>query len=259
MIKSLHNSAAGINAQQSRIDTTSNNIVGINVDSYKAQRLSFADMVYAKMADAGRPVVAPPGERPLHGAGVRQIANLRDFIQGSIRETGRKTDLAIDGRGFFKVILPDGSEVYTRNGNFNLNANRELVNDDGYKLFPGITLPAGSQGLSVDKYGNLSVTEGDGQNSEVGSIPIYNFVNPNGLKALGKNLFSVSEEAGPEEEGTPGQEGFGAVIQGALESSNVDLAVEMTNLLEAQRIYQLNARSLKTSDDMWGMANNLRK
>ncbi|MFZ5644580.1 MAG: flagellar basal-body rod protein FlgG [Bacillota bacterium] len=259
MIKSLQNSASGINSQQARIDTTSNNITGVNVDSYKSQKSSFSDLIYAKMAEGGRPVAAKPGEKPLHGAGSRQVAITRNFDQGPIRETGRETDLAISGKGFFKIQMADGGIAYTRNGVFSLNANGEIVNDEGYKLYPEIVLPEGSSDFIVDKDGRASVRTAGGSVSELGTITLYSFVNTGGLKSLGKNLYATTGLEGPEEEGNPGQNGFGEIIQGALESSNVDLTVEMTDLLESQRIYQLNARALKTSDEMWGMANNLRK
>ncbi|HBV96623.1 MAG: hypothetical protein JL50_16420 [Peptococcaceae bacterium BICA1-7] len=259
MIRSLQNSASGINAQQARIDNTSNNITGVNVDAFKSQRSSFADLVYARLAEGGRPVVTKPGEKPLQGSGVRMAAGNRDFEQGPIRQTERKTDLAIEGKGFFKIEMPDGSATYTRNGNFHLDAEGKLVNDQGYTLYPGITLPEGSHEIIIESNGSAKSKMGDGSVTDLGSITLYKFVNPNGLKSLGNNLYASTGAEGPEEEGTPGREGFGVVIQGALESSNVDLAVEMTDLLESQRIYQLNARALSTSDEMWGMVNNLRK
>ncbi|MCL5056909.1 MAG: flagellar basal-body rod protein FlgG [Actinobacteria bacterium] len=259
MIRSLKNSASGINAQQARIDNTSNNIAGANVDAFKSQRSSFADLVYAKLAEGGRPVVARPGEKPLYGSGARMVANNRDFEQGPIRQTDKKTDLAIDGKGFFKIEMPDGSTAYSRNGNFSLDAGGKIVNDQGCTLYPEITLPGGSHEMIIESNGSVKAKMEDGSVSDLGTITLYKFVNPNGLKSLGNNLYAATGAEGPEEEGTPGKEGFGVVIQGALESSNVDLAVEMTDLLESQRIYQLNARALRTSDEMWGMANNLRK
>jgi len=259
LIKSLQNSASGINAQQARIDNTANNITGANVDAFKSQRSSFADMVYAKLAEGGRPVAAKSGEKPLHGSGARMVAGNRDFEQGTIRQTDRQTDLAIEGKGFFKIEMPDGSTSYSRNGNFHLDADGKMVNSQGYTLYPGITLPEGSHEMIIESNGSVKAKMGDGSLSDLGAITLYKFVNPNGLKSLGNNLYTATGAEGPEEEGIPGKEGFGVVIQGALESSNVDLAVEMTDLLESQRIYQLNARALSTSDEMWGMANNLRK
>lgn len=258
MIRSLQNSAAGINTQQARIDTTASNIAGVNTDAYKREKPSFTDLVYEKMADSGRPVSAP-GKKPLQGSGSRVAAVTRSQDQGVLRETGRETDLAINGRGFFKILMPDGSVSYTRNGNFKLNADRELVTGEGYKLYPEVTLPEEYQEMIVDKNGKFRVRGADGSVSELLDLTVYNFINPAGLKPLGRNLYAATEEAGPEEEGTPGQEGFGEIVQKSLESSNVDLTVEMTELLESQRAYQMNARALKMADEMWGMANNLRK
>jgi flagellar basal-body rod protein FlgG len=260
MIKSLQNSVSGINAQQSRIDTTAGNIAGVNVDAYKRQGASFADLVYGKLAEGGRPVVAAkPGEKPLHGSGTIMVAGNRDFDQGVIRQTDKNTDLAIEGKGFFKIEMPDGSTAYTRNGVFHKDSGGRIVTDQGYALYPEIVLPEGSQELVIARNGSVTAQMSDGSQTELGVISLYKFVNPDGLKSLGDNLYATTGAEGDEEEGTPGQDGFGEIIQGALESSNVDLAVEMTDLLEAQRIYQLNARALRTSDEMWGIANNLRK
>lgn len=258
MIRTLRNSAAGINTQQARIDTAAGNIAGINTDAYKREKPSFADLIYEKMSDSGRPVSAP-GKKPLQGSGSRVAAVTRSHDQGVLRETGHEADLAISGRGFFKILMPDGNVSYTRNGNFKLNADGELVTGEGYKLYPEVALPEGCQEMTVDKNGKLTVRESDGSISELVDITIYSFINPAGLKPIGRNLYAATEEAGPEEEGTPGQEGFGEIVQKSLESSNVDLTVEMTELLESQRAYQINARALKMADDMWGMANNLRK
>lgn len=258
MIRSLQNSAAGINAQQARIDSTANNISGINTDAYKREKTSFADLVYEKMSDSGSPVSAP-GKKLLQGSGSRVAAVTRSHEQGVLRETGRETDLAINGRGYFKILMPDGSAAYTRNGNFKLNADRELVTGDGHKLYPEVALPEGSREMMVDKNGKFSVRGADGSLTEILDITIYNFINPSALKPLGSNLYSATEEAGPEEEGAPGQDGFGEIVQKSLESSNVDLTVEMTELVESQRAFQMNARALRMADEMWGMANNLRK
>lgn len=258
MIKSLQNSATGINTQQARIDTTAGNIAGVNTDAYKSEKPSFADLVYEKMADSGKPVKAS-GSEPAHGSGSRQVTVTRVFDQGVLRETGRETDLAINGRGFFKVQMPDGSHAYTRYGVFRVNAGRELVTEEGYKLYPEVVLPEGYREVMVDKSGKIRVRGADDQISDLLEMTVYSFINPTALKPLGGSLFAATEEAGPEEEGMPGQGGFGEVVQKSLESSNVDLSVEMTELLESQRAYQLNARALRAADDMWGMANNLRK
>ena len=259
MIRSLKNSAAGINALQSRIDAAAGNIAGVNTDAYKAEKPTFSDLVYEKMADSGRPVKASGENKPAAGSGSRQVAVLRDFSQGDLRETGRETDLAISGKGFFRVQLPDDSTAYTRNGNFRVNAEGQLVTQDGYLVYPEVDLPEGYKEILVDKNGKIQVTGADGSATDVADLNIYNFVNPSGLRPMGGNLFAATDESGPEEEGLPGQEGLGQLVQKSLESSNVDLASEMTGIMESQRAYQMNARALRMADDMWGMANNLRK
>lgn len=258
MIRSLKNSAAGINSQQMRMDTVAGNIASINTDAFKSQRTAFADLLYTKISGAGRPV-AISGEKSLHGTGSRGAAIYRNFGQGAIRQTGRETDLAINGSGFFKILLSDDSVGYTRNGNFKINAFGELITDDGYRLYSEIVLPEGSKDISVDRNGKVTVRETDGTVTELQDITLYNFINPNGLTSLGKGIFFASDVAGPEEEGSPGEGQFGELIQKSLEVSNVDMTVEMTELMESQRSYQVNARALRLSDELWGMANNLRK
>ncbi len=258
MIRSLQNSAAGINAQQARIDVAAGNVAGVNTDAYKGQRPSFADLVYEKMADSGRPVRAT-GKKPVHGSGSRQAAVIRDFSQGTLRETGRETDLAISGKGFFKVLMPNGSAAYTRCGNFSLNAGRELVTQEGYRIYPEVVLPEGCREIMVDRNGKIRTRGADGRIADLVDLTIYDFVNPESLKPIGGNLFAATDGTGPEEEGVPGQGGFGEIVQKSLESSNVDLALEVTELLESQRAYQMNARALRMTDEIWGMANNLRK
>lgn len=258
MIRSLKSCAAGINALQSRMDTVAANIAGVNTDSFKSQRASFADLLYEKMSGSGRPV-APSGEKLLHGTGSRGAAFFRNFSQGDIRQTGREYDMAINGSGFFKIIMDNDSVGYTRNGNFMLNADRELVTEDGYRFYPEIILPEGSKDMSVDRNGKVTVVEMDDTVTELQDITVFNFMNPNGLIPLGKGIFAASDEAGLEEEGIPGQDQYGEIFHRSLEASNVDMTVEITELLESQRGYQINARALRLADEMWGMANNLRK
>jgi len=257
MIKSLQNSAAGINSQQSRIDATASNVAGVNTDTFKRQRVSFSDLVYEKLAGSGLPV--KPGADPAQGSGSRQVAVLRNFDQGVLRETGRETDLAVSGRGFFKLTLPDGRTAYTRYGGFKVSAQGELVSEEGYSLYPGVVLPQGFQEVMVDRNGKISARGADGEVSELADLTLSNFINPAALEPLGGGLFAATDQAGPEEEVVPGQNGLGEIIQKNLESSNVDLAAEMTELLESQKAYQVNARALRTSDEIWSMANNLRK
>ncbi len=258
MLMSLRNSVSGINTMQARIDATADNIAGINTTAFKRERVSFADLMYKEMSESKRPV--NPNSGPLSsGTGVRPVAVTKVHTQGTLLETGRDTDLAISGNGYFRVILPDGETAYTRNGAFRLSSEGELVTSDGYLLDPEIVLPEGYKELIIRQNGKVEAIMSDDTVNELGDIPLYKFVNPDALLPLGKSLYSMTDEAGIEEEGIPGQEGFGVIEQKKLESSNIDLSVEMLGLIESQRAYQVNSRALRVSDELWSMANNLRK
>lgn len=240
------------------MDTAAGNLSGVNTDGYKGQRTSFADLLYSKLSESGKPVL-PQADRPDVGSGTREILTVRNFEQGDVRETGRETDLAISGKGFFKINLPDGRQAFTRCGIFKIDAERALVTEDGYRIQPEIILPEGSQELLVGRDGKVRVRDAGGNITELAEITLSSFVNPNGLEFIGSNLYAATGAAGQEEEGVPGQEGFGEIIQKSLESSNVDITEEMTSVVESQRNYQLNARALRMADEMWGLVNNLRK
>ncbi len=258
MIQSLRNSISGINSLQTRIDAIADNIAGINTTAYKKEKVTFADLMYKKMSDSGRPVNSI-NQSPNSGAGIRPVAVMKDFSQGNLIATGRPTDLAINGNGFFKIILPDGETAYTRDGSFNINSYGELVTSDGYAVYPEIILPEDYTELIVQQDGKVYARMPDNTLEDLGEIKLFSFNNPAALMPLGKNLYSYHEAAGIEMEGMPGQDGFGLIEQKMIESSNVDLSLEMTNLIESQRAYQLNAKALSISDEMWSMANNLRK
>lgn len=260
MINSLRASAAGINAQQNRMDITANNIANINTNSFKRGRAEFADLLYGKMADCGRPVkLYGNAGSPLMGAGSRLAAVDTVFEQGIIQETGRSLDIAINGAGFLRVEMPGGDFAYTRDGNIQVTPDGTLVTAEGNRLSPEITLPENYQRIAIDTNGIVMVTDEEGEITEAGSIGLYKFANNRGLKHLGANLYGETESSGTAEESTPGADGTGELLQGNLELSNVDLAEEMAVVIEAQRALQASAQSLKTADQMWNIANNLRK
>ena len=260
MINSLRASAAGINAQQNRMDISANNIANINTNSFKRGRVEFADLLYGKMADCGRPVkLSGDAGTPLMGAGSRVVAVDTVFDQGVVKETGRPLDIAINGTGFLRVELPGGGYAYTRDGNIQVASEGTLVTSSGYRLYPEITLPEKYQSVEIDTGGTVLVKDSDGENTEVGKFSLYKFANNHGLKHLGGNLYAETADSGAAEEGTPGADGMGDLQQCNLEMSNVDLGVEMTVVIEAQRALQASAQSLKTSDQLWNFANNLRK
>lgn len=258
MIMSLRNSVSAINTLQTRIDAIADNIAGINTTAFKKEKVTFADLMYRKMSESGRPVHAT-GQQPYSGTGIRPISIAKVYTQGNLTDTGRETDLAINGRGFLKIILPEGETAYTRDGSLSINSNGELLTTDGYSVYPEIILPEDYVEFSIQQNGKVSAKMADDTVKELGEITLYNFVNPDALIPLGRNLYSYHEDAGIEEEGIPGQNGFGLLEHKKLESSNVDISVEMTDLIESQRAYQLNAKALSLSDELWSMANNLRK
>ncbi|MDA3961195.1 MAG: flagellar basal-body rod protein FlgG [Planctomycetota bacterium] len=251
MPRSLFTGASGMAAQQTNVDVISNNIANVSTVGFKKQRADFQDLFYeilqapgVKAGNAGR---NPAGIQIGHG--VRVSATPRIFTVGTIEQTGVETDMAIEGDGFFRVSLQDGTEAYTRAGDFRIDADGSLVSPDGYYLEPRVTIPDGAQQISVGTDGEVIVLV-DGSQQTVGQVLISTFRNPTGLVGIGRNLFLETEASGSAEEGTPGTTGFGLIRSSALEKSNVDVVVELVNLILAQRAYELNSRTISTSDEM---------
>lgn len=256
MLRALTGGTSGLNAQQIKVDNLANNLANSNTIGFKGSRAEFSELVDQELEKNGVPVGAGNKSITL-GSGVYVAGVVKDFKSGSMCETGRSLDLAIQGEGFFRVVLPGGEERYTRDGNFNPDPDGNLVTASGCKL-DGIQLKPGSNRIAMSSDGTVKAVESDGT-TEAGQITLYKFTNLNGLKAEGENLFSLDPAAGAALSGNPGSEGFGSVRQGFLEMANVDLVEEMANLIEAQRAYGFNARTVRTADEMWGLANNLRK
>jgi flagellar basal-body rod protein FlgG len=257
MITSLKSAASGLIAQRINTDVISNNIANLSTTAYKKSRVN--------MVDVGQEILAqfqlPGAEYPVDviaGGGVTAAASQVMFTQGQLRETGNIWDVAIAGRGFFQVALPDGGTAYTRDGSFRIDAQGQLVTSDGFTLDPAITIPLGAENVQIDETGTVSALV-DGQSTSLGQLPLAIFPNPEGLISIGRNFFSASESSGQAQVGQPGAEGRGQIMTGVLEGSNVDLAEEMTKLIEAQRAYQLSIKALQTTDEMLGLANNLRR
>lgn len=254
MLRAISTGMTGLLAQQARLDVGAHNLANINTTGYKAQGVSFADLVYQQMGREGIPAQREGGATPPEGGGVYVAATPRDFSPGSLVQTGRPLDVAIRGRGFLQVRLPDGRFAYTRNGCLTLDSQGRLVTLQGHILDPPITLPPDFQSLTLHFDGRVTITTSNGQQEEVGRLTLYAFNNPAGLLALGEGLYlptAASGEAVVDETST--------LAQGFLEASNVDLAREMGTLLETQRAYQLNARVIRAADEMWEMANSLRR
>ncbi|PDX57040.1 flagellar basal-body rod protein FlgG [Helicobacter pylori] len=262
MLRSLYSATSGILAQQTHIDTTSNNIANVNTTGFKKSRADFNDLFYQAMQYAGtntsNTTLSPDGMEV--GLGVRPSAITKMFSQGSPKETENNLDVAITGKGFFQVQLPDGTTAYTRSGNFKLDEQGNLVTSEGYLLIPQITLPEDTTQVNIGVDGTVSVTQGLQTTSNViGQITLANFVNPAGLHSMGDNLFSITNASGDAIVGNPDSQGLGKLRQGFLELSNVRLVEEMTDLITAQRAYEANSKSIQTADAMLQTVNSLKR
>lgn len=262
MLRSLYTAATGMIAQQTQIDTTSNNIANVNTIGYKKNRAEFADLMYQTMEYAGTSTStttkSPTGIEV--GLGVRPTAITKLFGQGYFKETGNNLDMVIAGDGFFQIQLPDGTTAYTRNGAFKLDAEGNVVNSDGYLLVPGITVPEDATQISVGVDGTISVLQpGNQEMNNIGQIELANFINPAGLHALGDNNFINTSSSGEVIIGVPGLNGMGQIRQGFVEMSNVKLVEEMTDLITGQRAYEANSKAVTTSDEMLQIVNQLKR
>ncbi|GAA7959045.1 flagellar basal-body rod protein FlgG [Helicobacter pylori] len=262
MLRSLYSATSGMLAQQTHIDTTSNNIANVNTTGFKKSRADFNDLFYQAMQYAGtntsNTTLSPDGMEV--GLGVRPSAITKMFSQGSPKETENNLDVAITGKGFFQVQLPDGTTAYTRSGNFKLDEQGNLVTSEGYPLIPQITLPEDTTQVNIGVDGTVSVIQGLQTTSNViGQITLANFVNPAGLHSMGDNLFSITNASGEAIVGNPDSQGLGKLRQGFLELSNVRLVEEMTDLITAQRAYEANSKSIQTADAMLQTVNSLKR
>ncbi|RMH36161.1 MAG: flagellar basal-body rod protein FlgG [Nitrospirae bacterium] len=263
MIRAMHTASTGMAAQQLNIDTIAHNLANVNTTAFKRSRAEFADLLYQIQrlpgANASNVGVFPVGMQV--GVGVRPVTVAKEFVQGNLRQTFNELDLAIEGAGFFQVTRPDGTTMYTRSGSFKRDNTGNLVTGDGDTLVPTITIPSGALKIDIGQDGTVSVLlPGVAQATQVGQIQLVRFDNPSGLVAQGNNLFMESTASGPAQQGTPGfATGFGLIQQGFLETSNVNIADEMVNMIIAQRSYELNAKAIQAADDMMAVANNLRR
>jgi flagellar basal-body rod protein FlgG len=258
-MESLWVAKTGLDAQQTRMSVVANNLANVNTTGFKRARPVFEDLLYQNRGQAGaftsQITKNPTGYNV--GTGVRVVATEKTFTQGSSINTGNSLDVMIDGRGFFQVLLPDGTEAYTRDGSFQINAQGELVTNSGYTVQPGIQIPEGAQAISIGSDGTVTVqVAGQAAPQEVGQITLTDFVNPSGLFAKGENLFLESGASGPAQAGTPGQAGIGLLAQGSLESSNVNTVEELVAMIETQRAYEINAKAISTTDQMLAYLNN---
>ncbi|MCL4171503.1 UNVERIFIED_CONTAM: hypothetical protein GTU68_015831 [Idotea baltica] len=260
MLKAFFTSATGMRAQELLIDNTANNLANVNTNGFKRNHVEFADLMYDVSKQPGAQTsqgqISPIGLQI--GNGVRPVGTTTIFTQGTPQISGSSTHMAIEGEGFFKVTMPDGSAAYTRDGSFQRNADGLLVNGDGRPLDPNITIPPTAQDVSITATGDVNYREAGGQGLVIaGQVSLYRFANPSGLKQLGGNLFSQTQASGDETQGVAGIEGFGSIRGGFLEGSNVEVVAEMVSLITAQRAYEINSRAIKAGDEMLSNASQL--
>ncbi len=262
MMQSLYTASTGMLGMQMQIDTTANNIANVNTIGFKKSRAEFADLMYNVTEYAGTSTSdvtkSPTGIEV--GLGSRPTAVNKIFTEGSLKQTDNQLDMAITGKGFFKLELPDGTEVYSRNGAMKIDDTGTIVNSDGYSLMPQINIPDDATNISIGTDGVVTVVQaGQTQASQIGQISLTNFVNPAGLHSMGDNLYIETDSSGQPLEGVPGLEGLGVLRQGFVELSNVELVVELTDLITGQRAYDSNSKVITTSDEMLQTVNNLKR
>ncbi len=251
MLKAFFTSATGMRAQELLIDNTANNLANVNTTGFKRSHVEFADLIYDVAKSPGAPTsqgqTSPIGLQI--GNGVRAVGTTSVFTQGAPIETGIDTHMAIEGDGFFKVTMPDGSFGYTRDGSFKPNAEGLLVNGSGRTLDPSITIPNTAGAVTISETGDVSYQEGLTQ-TIAGTIELYRFANPAGLRQLGGNLYAQTEASGTELAGAAGSTGYGKIRGKSLETSNVEVVSEMVSLITAQRAYEINSRAIRAGDEM---------
>jgi flagellar basal-body rod protein FlgG len=253
MYPALWIAKTGLEAQQTNLSVISNNLANVNTNGFKRSRAVFEDLMYQKVRQAGaqssEDTTLPSGLTM--GTGVRTVATEKMFLQGNIVETQNSLDLAINGRGFIQVLTPDGTVAYTRDGALQRDAEGRLVTASGYPIEPSITLPEDTQSVTIGSDGVVSVlVAGEQAPTEVGQVQLADFVNPVGLDPIGENLFRETAASGNPQTDTPGVNGLGTLVQGSLETSNVNVVEELVNMIETQRAYEMNSKAIKTADDM---------
>ncbi|MBC3932851.1 flagellar basal-body rod protein FlgG [Undibacterium curvum] len=253
MIRSLWIAKTGLDSQQTQMDVITNNLANVSTTGFKRSRAVFEDLLYQTIrqpgAQSSQQTQLPSGLQL--GTGVRPVATEKIFTQGNLQQTGNSKDLAIQGQGFFQVLLPDGTTAYTRDGSFQMDNQGQLVTSSGFVIQPAITIPANAQSITVARDGTVSVTQpGSAAPVQVGSIQLATFINPTGLQALGENLYVETAASGNPGTNAPGTNGAGLLLQNFVETSNVNVAEELVNMIQTQRAYEINSKAITTSDQM---------
>ena len=253
MIRSLWIAKTGLDAQQTQMDVISNNLANVSTTGFKRSRAVFEDLLYQTMrqpgAQSSQQTQLPSGLQV--GTGVRPVATERIFTQGNLQETGNSKDVAIQGAGFFEVALPDGTSGYTRDGSFQIDSEGQLVTASGFPIQPAITIPADAQSVTVGRDGTVSITQpGVAAPTQIGTLQLVTFMNPAGLESKGENLYVETGASGAPNVNEPGTNGAGLLVQGYVETSNVNVVEEMVNMIQTQRAYEINSKAVSTSDQM---------
>ena len=249
----------GLDAQQTRMSLVSNNLANVNTMGFKRDRAVFEDLLYQNVAQAGA-ATSQDTENPSGlnvGTGVRIVGTEKNFTQGASVETGNPLDVQIEGRGFFQVLMPDGTNGYTRNGSFKMDSDGQLVTASGYQIQPAITIPDGVESLTISTDGIVQAKlPGQTDPATLGSLQVADFLNPAGLQPYGQNLYLETKASGTPQVGTPGLDGLGALRQGVLEGSNVNVVEELVAMIQTQRAYEMNSKAISTGDQMLQYLNN---
>ena len=261
MIRALWTSASGMAAQQMNLDVIANNLANVNTTGFKSANVQFQEMMYDTETPAGAnstdSSTVPTGTQV--GYGSKPVATERNFTQGSLQQTGNTYDMAIQGTGFFKLTMPDGTNTYTRDGSFLVNADGQIVTSQGYLVTGAGTISPQATNVVVGADGTISATV-NGATVKISPITISTFPNPEGLNSLGSNLYQATAASGDAVDGqTPGTNGMGTITQGYIETSNVQVVEEMVNMIQAQRAYEINSKAIQTADQMMQMANNMKQ
>lgn len=259
MTQSLWIAKTGLDAQQTKMSVISNNLANASTTGYKRGRAVFEDLLYQNQrqpgAQSSQQTLYPTGL--MVGTGVRTVATAKLFSQGALAQTGNPMDVAIDGKGFLQVLMPDGSLAYTRDGELQVDSQGQLVNSSGYPVQPAVSVPTDALSVTIGSDGTVSVRQpGSSSTTQVGALQLVDFVNPAGLQPVGGNLYIESSASGTPNTGNPGQNGLGTLMQGFIEGSNVNVVEELVSMIETQRAYEMNSKAISTSDQMLQFVNN---
>jgi flagellar basal-body rod protein FlgG len=253
MIRSLWISKTGLDAQQTQMDVVANNLANVSTTGFKRSRAVFEDLLYQNLrqpgAQSSSQTQIPSGLQI--GTGVRPVAAERIHTQGNMQQTGSKLDVAIQGSGFFQVLMPDGTSGYTRDGSFQTDSQGQLVTASGFVIQPAMTIPANSTSVTIGQDGTVSVTQaGTVAPIQIGTMQLTTFINPTGLQSMGQNLYLETASSGAASTSAPGLNGTGTLGQGYIETSNVNVVEELVNMIQTQRAYEINSKAISTSDQM---------